>query len=403
MKRTIKDFIALDRKYGAPNYAPLPVVLTEGQGAVVWDVKGKRYLDFLSAYSALSHGHNHPKIIAAAKTQLSRLSLTSRAFHNTLLGPFLKSLCALTGQDKALLMNSGAEAVETAIKAMRLWGYRVKGIPRDKAEIIVCSDNFHGRTTTIVGFSSDRGSWDGFGPKTPGFRIIPYGDHEALKKAITQRTCGFLVEPIQGEAGVRLPPPGYLEQVRDITRRKRVLFAADEIQTGLGRTGKIFCVDHSGVKPDLIILGKALGGGIYPVSAVASSRAVMDLFTPGTHGSTFGGNPLACAVGMAALDTLIRENLPRKAAELGRRFMSKLETIRHPAIKEVRGQGLLIGLELNRPARPYCLELLRRGLLAKDTHTYTIRLAPPLVITRSLLDEAFTLIAGIFASDPKRR
>ncbi len=392
MKGKAGKYLLLERRYCAPNYQPLPVVLERGRGVHVWDVEGRRYLDFLSAYSALNQGHNHPRIVAAARAQLGRLALCSRAFHHDLLGPFLKRICGLTRQEMALPMNSGAEAVETAIKAMRCWGYRAKGIPRGRAEIMVCQGNFHGRTTTIVGFSSEPVSYRDFGPPTPGFKAIPYGSAEALERAITPNTCGLLVEPIQGEAGVRIPPAGYLKQARLICSRRKVLLCADEIQTGLGRTGRMFAVDHEGVKPDLIVLGKALSGGLYPVSAVASSREVLGLLTPGTHGSTFGGNPLACAIGMAALDVISSERLPKRAARLGAYFLERLKTLRHPGILEVRGRGLLIGLEFKRPARPFCERLMGLGLLAKETHETTVRLAPPLVITKAQLDLAFAAI-----------
>ncbi|HVC09906.1 MAG TPA: ornithine--oxo-acid transaminase [Elusimicrobiota bacterium] len=388
-----KRFIALDEKYGAHNYHPLPVVLQKGRGVFVWDVEGRRYFDMLSAYSALNQGHCHPKIAAAAKKQLGRLTLTSRAFHNDLMGLFLKKICEISGQDMALPMNSGAEAVETAIKAMRLWGYRKKKIAAGRAEIIVCANNFHGRTTTIVGFSSDPDSYSGFEPSTPGFKTIPYGSAAALKAAVTPDTCGFLVEPIQGEAGVKIPPEGYLREVRRICSESNVLFCADEIQTGLGRTGRMFCADHEGVKPDLVILGKALSGGFYPISALAGRSEVMGLFRPGTHGSTFGGNPLASAIGLAALDVLLREKLAFKADTLGAYFKSGLAALKHPDIKEVRGRGLLLALEMSRPVRSLCEILMKNGLLAKDTHENTVRFAPPLVIAKSQIDQALGIIA----------
>jgi len=388
-----RRFIALDEKYGARNYHPLPVVLQKGRGVFVWDVEGRRYFDMLSAYSALNQGHCHPKIAAAAKKQMGRLTLTSRAFHNDLMGLFLKKICELSAQDMALPMNSGAEAVETAIKAMRLWGYRKKAIAKGRAEIIVCANNFHGRTTTIVGFSSDPDSYSGFEPATPGFKVIPYGSAEALAAAIGPDTCGFLVEPIQGEAGVKIPPEGYLRDVRRACSENNVLFCADEIQTGLGRTGRMFCVDHEGVQPDLVILGKALSGGFYPISAVAGRRDVMGLFRPGTHGSTFGGNPLASAIGLAALDVLVREKLASKADKLGSYFKSRLAQLKHPAIKEVRGRGLLLALEMSRPVRTLCEILMKNGLLAKDTHENTIRFAPPLVITKPQINQALKIIA----------
>jgi ornithine--oxo-acid transaminase len=398
--KTLKT-IALADKYCAPNYHPLPVVVSRAKGPFVWDVEGKRYFDFLSAYSALNQGHNHPKIVAAAKAQLGRVTLTSRAFHNERMGPFLKLLCEVTGKERALPMNSGAEAVETAIKAMRLWGYRAKGVSPDKAEIIVCENNFHGRTTTIVGFSSDEASWDGFGPATPGFVKVPYGDVDALKDAINANTVGFLVEPIQGEAGVVIPPPGYLKKARKLCATYRVLFCADEIQTGLGRTGAMFACDRDGVVPDLYVLGKALSGGVYPVSAVAGDESVLGLFTPGTHGSTFGGNPLACAIGEAALRVVIDERLPKKAAELGALFLQQLKTLKHPLLKEARGRGLLLALEFDAPIRPLVEDLMKRGLLAKDTHEHTLRLAPPLVITKPQLDAAFRIIRDAVAAFPE--
>ncbi len=394
MSRLDQHFISLDRRYGAPNYHPLPIVLKKGKGVYVWDVNGKRYFDMLSAYSALNQGHNHPKIIAAAKTQLNHLTLTSRAFHNTLMGPLLKEICRLTKQDKAILMNSGAEAVETAIKAMRLWGYQVKKIPKDRAEIIVCRDNFHGRTTTIVGFSSDPNSYDGFGPKTPGFIEIKHGSIKSLQSAITPNTCGFLFEPLQGEAGVLIPPPGYLKEIRALCSKHNVLMCADEIQTGLGRTGKLFCCDHENVRADLVILGKALSGGLYPISAVAARSDIMDLFTAGKHGSTFGGNPLASSIGLAALKVIVREKLSQKAAATGEYFKSLLKTLKLDFIQEIRGRGLLIGVELKIPARPLCETLAKNGVLAKETHEKTIRFAPPLIITKAQIQEAFELIKG---------
>ncbi len=398
MNAKTRRSIALAERYGAHNYHPLPVVISRAKGVFVWDTEGKRYFDFLSAYSALNQGHGHPRLIAAAKAQLGRVTLTSRAFHNDRLGPFLKRLCGLTGTDRALPMNSGAEAVETAIKAMRLWGYRVKGVPRDKAEIVVCEGNFHGRTTTIVGFSSDPDARDGFGPATPGFKRVPYGDARALRRAIGPDTVGFLFEPIQGEAGVILPPPGWLKEVRRICSSKRVLMCADEIQTGLGRTGRLFACDRERVKPDLLILGKALSGGLYPVSALCGKNEVMRLFTPGTHGSTFGGNPLACAVSEAALEVLVRERLPARAERLGARLLGRLKTLRHPKLKEVRGRGLLLALEFTVPVRPMVVDLMRRGLLAKDTHANTMRLAPPLVITEVQADAAFRLVRDAVAA-----
>jgi ornithine--oxo-acid transaminase len=393
MDAKMKRFVSLNEKYTARNYAPLPVVLSRGKGIYAYDVHGRRYFDMLSAYSALNQGHLHPKITAAAKKQIGRLSLTSRAYHNDKMGPFLEKLCKLSKMDMAILMNSGAEAVETAIKSMRLWGYRVKGVPEDMAEIIVVTENFHGRTTTIVGFSTDPDSKLGFGPATPGFKTIAYDDPRALEEAITENTVGFLVEPIQGEAGVRIPAPGYLKEVRRICTERNILFCADEIQTGLGRTGKMFCVDHEGVRPDLLVLGKALSGGLYPVSAVIANKEVLGLYTPGTHGSTFGGNPLGCAIGFAALDVIIKEKLAKNSADMGELFLEKLSTLDHPLIREVRGQGLLLAIEFKKPiAKDFCKLLLKNGLLAKDTHDVTVRFAPPLIIKKAQIEAAFKIV-----------
>lgn len=393
-----RRFIAEADRYGAHNYHPLPVVLARGKGIYVWDVDGRRYMDFLSAYSALNQGHNHPSIVAAAKDQLGKLALTSRAFHNDRLGGFLNSLCALTGLDRALLMNSGAEGVETAIKAMRLWAYRVKGVPRDRAEIIVCDGNFHGRTTTIVGFSSDALSRDDFGPATPGFKRVPFGDIGAMERAITDNTAGILFEPIQGEAGVVIAPDGYLRDLRALAERRNVLLCADEIQTGLGRTGRMFACDHEGVRPDIFILGKALSGGLYPISAVVGRDDVMSLFSPGSHGSTFGGNPLACAIGAAALDVIIREKLPQKCAENGERMLAGLRAIKNPRVRDIRGRGLLIAIEFDEPARPYAEKLMAEGILAKETHERILRLAPPLIINRRQVDEALKILRSALAN-----
>jgi ornithine--oxo-acid transaminase len=391
-KRT-EHFIDLDLTYSAHNYAPLPVVLTRGKGVFVYDIEGRRYFDMLSAYSALNQGHQHPKILSAAKRQLGRLALTSRAFHNDRMGPFLQRLCRVAKTDKALPMNSGAEAVETAIKAMRLWGYRTKGIAKNKAEIIVAAENFHGRTTTIVGFSTDSGASDDFGPSMPGFKVIPYNDVKALERAITKNTCGFLIEPIQGEAGVIIPARGYLKKVAALCRKRKVLLCADEIQTGLGRTGALFCVDHEGVKPDLMTLGKALSGGMYPVSALVGRKEVLGLFQPGSHGSTYGGNPLASAIGLAALDVIVKEKLPQKAKTMGTYFLKRLTKLKHPLISTVRGAGLMLAIEFSEPiAKDFCKILMRKGVLAKDTHQTTVRFAPPLVITRSQVDAAFKKI-----------
>ncbi len=399
MSAKAQKFIDADFLYGARNYAPLPVVLERGKGAYVWDVGGTRYLDFLSAYSALNQGHCHPRIAAAAKAQLGKLTLTSRAFHNPLMGRFLREVCAVTGLPKAIPMNSGAEAVETAIKAMRLWGYRRKDIRPNQAEIVVMRNNFHGRTTTIVGFSSDPDAYEGFGPATPGFVHVNYGSFEDLEAAVSERTCGVLVEPIQGEAGVRMPPDGYLRRVRDLCSRRNVLLCADEIQTGLGRTGRMFAVEHEGVRPDLMILGKALSGGYYPISAVAGQEDVLSLFLPGTHGSTFGGNPLASAIGLAALDVIKREKLPARAEKLGARFLQKLKSLEDPRILEVRGRGLLLAVEFKQPfAKDFCKALMKNGVLAKDTHQTTVRFAPPLVITQQQLDAGFAAIQKTLAN-----
>lgn len=393
-----ETIIERDFTFGARNYSPVPVVLTRGEGVFVWDVEGRRYFDMLSAYSALNQGHGHPRIVAAAKAQMERLCLTSRAFHNDVMHRFLEKVCALTGFQKALPMNSGAEAVETAIKAMRRWGYQVKLIPQDQAEIIVCAENFHGRTTTIVGFSTDPDSYEGFGPATPGFRIIPYDDPEALEAAITDNTCGFMVEPIQGEAGVKVPAPDYLSRVRQICTRHRIIFCADEIQTGLGRTGRMFCFEHAGIRPDLVILGKALSGGLYPVSAIACDDDIMQVFQPGTHGSTYGGNPLACAIGIAALDVLLDERLAEKAETVGAYFLSQLRALVHPRLKEARGLGLLTAIEFNAPiAKQFCKKLKQHGVLAKDTHAVTVRFAPPLIITREQIDQALEGIRAALA------
>jgi ornithine--oxo-acid transaminase len=382
-------------KFSANNYKPLPVVIEKGEGAWVWDVDGKRYLDCLSAYSALNQGHRHPKIVAAAKAQLDRLTLTSRAFHNDQMGPFLRDVCELTGFARALPMNSGAEAVETALKAARKWGYRVKGVPEGKAEIITCSGNFHGRTITIISFSSEAQYQDGFGPLTPGFVTVAYGDADAIEHAITKHTVAVLVEPLQGEGGVIVPPAGYLKRIRDICTRHHVLFVADEIQTGLGRAGKMFACEWEGVRPDAMILGKALSGGLYPVSAFVADEEVMGVFSPGDHGSTFGGNPLGAAIGRAALRVLKEEKLAECARELGDWFMSELRRITSPHVKEVRGRGLLIGVELDGPARPYCEALMERGILAKETHDLVVRFAPPLVIARADLEWALPRIAEV--------
>ncbi len=395
-----KDFIELDEHYGAHNYHPIPVVITEAKGVWVFDPEGKKYLDCLSAYSAVNQGHLHPKIVKAIEEQMTRVALTSRAFHNDRMGLFLKHLLEICGEgfDMALPMNTGAEAVETALKMTRKWGYDVKGIEEDKAEIIVCENNFHGRTTTIVGFSTDPDANTGFGPFTPGFKIIPYNDIEALEKAITPNTVGFMVEPIQGEAGVIVPKEGYLQKVREICTKNNILMILDEIQTGFCRTGKMFCHQHEGIIPDVMTLGKALGGGLLPVSAVVSRKEIMKVFTPGSHGSTFGGFPLACAAGDAALDVLVEEKLDERARDLGNLFLNKLKEIDHPRIKEVRGKGLLTAIELNEKARPFTQQLIDKGILAKETHDYAIRFAPPLVIKEKEILWAVNIIKEILES-----
>lgn len=390
-----KEIIEKTDLYGANNYKPLPIVISKAEGVWVEDPEGNRYMDMLSAYSALNQGHRHPKIIQALKEQADRITLTSRAFHNDQLGTFYEKLSKLTGKNMILPMNTGAEAVETAVKAARRWAYSVKKVADNQAEIIVCSGNFHGRTTTVVSFSSDEEYRRGFGPFTPGFRIIPYGDLEALKQAITPNTAAFLVEPIQGEAGIIIPPAGYLQGAYDICKDNQVLFITDEIQTGLGRTGKMFACDWENVKPDMYVLGKALGGGVMPISAVAADREILGVFEPGTHGSTFGGNPLACAVANAAMDVIEDEALVDKSRQLGEYFLEQLRQIQNPAIKQVRGRGLFIGVELHEQARPYCERLKDAGLLCKETHETTIRFAPPLVITKQELDWAIERIRQV--------
>ncbi|WP_419861631.1 ornithine--oxo-acid transaminase [Candidatus Palauibacter sp.] len=392
------DYISQVDKWSAHNYHPLPVVLERGEGEWVWDVEGRKYLDMLSAYSAVNQGHRHPRIIEALRAQAEKLTLTSRAFHNDRMGPFLQKLCEMTGFERALPMNTGAEGVETAIKAARKWGYTVKGVAEDRAEIIVCEQNFHGRTTTIVGFSSDEGSTFGFGPFTPGFVSIPYGDADALEAAITENTVGFLVEPIQGEAGVVVPPDGFYARTLEICRANDVLMINDEIQTGLGRTGKLFCADWEGDRGDIMIVGKALGGGVFPVSGILANSEIMDVFHPGDHGSTFGGNPLGAAVGMAALDVIRDEDLVGRSNELGSWFKRELESIDSPHVDHVRGRGLFIGVVIrdeSGDARPFCEELQARGILAKETHEQVIRFAPPLTIEKASLEWALEHIAEV--------
>jgi ornithine--oxo-acid transaminase len=392
---TTASLIELEERYGARNYHPLDVVLERGEGAYVWDIEGRRYLDFLSAYSALNQGHCHPRIRAALVEQSARLTLTSRAFRNDRLPLLLERLHELTGLDLSLPMNSGAEAVETAIKAARKWGYEVKHIPPGRAQIVVCRNNFHGRTVSIVSFSTEPQYRAGFGPFTPGFVVVPFGDAAALKAAITPDTCAFLVEPIQGEAGIVVPPDGYLREVERICREEHVLLIVDEIQSGLGRAGRLFAFQHEGIRPDAIVIGKALGGGFYPVSAVAASREVLGVFRPGDHGSTFGGNPLACAVALAALDVIVEERLPERSARLGARLLEAVRGFRSPIVREVRGRGLWVGVELTVPARPYCEALKARGLLCKDTRETVIRLAPPLVIDEADLEWAIDQLRAV--------
>jgi ornithine--oxo-acid transaminase len=396
-----RDLIEIEDRWGAHNYRPLDVVIDHASGVWAYDIHGKRYMDCLSAYSALNQGHCHPRILQAFQEQAARVTLTSRAFRNDQLPPFVQELARLCGMEMVLPMNTGVEAVESAIKAVRRWGYSRKGIPHGEAEIIVCENNFHGRTTTVIGFSSEPLYRDGFGPFTPGFVTIPFGDAEALADAITPNTCAFLFEPIQCEAGILIPPDGYLRDVAGICRSERVLMAADEIQTGLGRTGCMLACEYEGVQPDLYILGKALSGGMYPVSAVVSSSEILGVFRPGSHGSTYGGNPLACAVARAALRVIEDERLADRSAEMGAWLLYELKKIRHPHIKEIRGRGLLIGIELMVPARTYCERLKDLGLLCKETHDYVIRLAPPLIVSQEDLAWAAEQVRRAFEEQPK--
>ena len=401
MTLTASNLIDVEARLGAHNYEPLDVVLVRGEGVWVWDADGKRYLDCLSAYSALNQGHCHPKILAAMQEQAKRLTLTSRAFRNDQLALLYEDLARLTGAHKILPMNSGAEAVESAIKAVRKWGYEVKGVPTDRAEIIVCSNNFHGRTLGIIGFSTDPDARGGFGPFAPGFRVVPFGDFDAFAAAVNDNTVAFLVEPIQGEAGVIIPPSGYFARVRALCSESNVMLILDEIQTGLGRTGKLLAEEHEGIEADVTLIGKALSGGFYPVSAVLSNSEVLGVLKPGQHGSTFGGNPLACAVARMALKVLIEEGMIENAARQGAHFKARLEDLRSNVVREVRGRGLMLAVELQREAggaRRYC-ELLRdRGLLAKDTHEHTIRIAPPLPITRDDVDWACEIFGQVLAA-----
>lgn len=392
MIQTSEQVIEQTEKYGARNYLPLPIVIHKAEGVWVEDPEGNRYMDFLSAYSAVNQGHRHPKIVEALIEQANKVTLTSRAFHNDQLGPWYEKICKLTNKEMALPMNTGAEAVETAIKTARRWAYDIKGIEKDKAEIIACEGNFHGRTMTAISLSSEKEYQRGFGPLLPGIKLIPYGDIDALKEAINENTAGFLLEPIQGEAGINVPPEGFLEEAYNICKEHNVLFIADEIQAGLGRSGKFLASDWENVEPDIIILGKALGGGVFPISCVVANEDILGVFNPGSHGSTFGGNPLACAVSVAALDVLVEENLAERAIELGDYLQSELRKINNPIIKEVRGKGLFIGMELTESARPYCEQLMDEGLLCKETHDNVIRFAPPLVITKEEIDWALERI-----------
>lgn len=393
----MNQYIDREQKVGAHNYEPLPVVLTRGEGVYVWDDKGNRYLDMMSAYSAVSHGHCHPKLVHALTEQAKTLAIVSRAFYTDKLGAFLEKACELTGLDRALPMNTGAEAVETALKAARKWAYTVKKVPQDKAEIITCNNNFHGRTIAIVGMSTEPQYRSGFGPFPAGFKQIPFGDANALEQAITPNTAAFLVEPIQGEGGIIVPPAGYLKKCAEICRKHNVLLICDEIQTGLGRTGRFLASDYDEVKPDCLVLGKALGGGLMPVSLFLCRKEVMDVFTPGDHGSTFGGNPIAAAVGLTALNVLLEENLITHAKELGEYLMAQLRALKSPLIKDVRGKGLLIGVEIipEYSARELCLKLLNFGILSKETHGTVIRLAPPLVITKAQVDQVVSAISEV--------
>jgi ornithine--oxo-acid transaminase len=392
-----EELIEQTQKYGANNYHPLPIVISRAEGVWVEDPEGNKYMDMLSAYSAVNQGHRHPKIIQALKDQADRVTLTSRAFHNDQLGPWYEKICKLTKKEMALPMNTGAEAVETAVKAARRWSYDVKGVPEDQAEIIACTGNFHGRTMTAVSLSSEAEYKRGFGPMLPGIKLIPYGDLEALKLAITPNTAAFLIEPIQGEAGIVIPPEGFMKAAFELCKLNNVLFIADEIQAGLARTGKMFACEWEGIQPDMYILGKALGGGVFPISCVVANHDILGVFNPGSHGSTFGGNPLACAVSLAAIDVLVDEKLADKSLELGQYFVSKLKEIQNPRIKEVRGRGLFIGVELTEPARKYCEQLKEEGLLCKETHDTVIRFAPPLIISRDELDWAIERINKVLS------
>lgn len=395
MQQTSEQVIKKTETYGAKNYHPLPVVISKAEGVWVEDLEGNRYMDMLSAYSAVNQGHRHPKIIKALKKQADAVTLTSRAFHSDQLGPWYEKICKLTNKEMALPMNTGAEAVETAIKTARRWAYDVKGVPENKAEIIACEGNFHGRTMTAVSLSSEEEYKRGFGPMLPGIKIIPYGDIDALKAAINENTAGFLFEPIQGEAGIIIPPEGFLKEAYDVCRENNVLYIADEIQAGLARTGKMFACDWEHVTPDIFILGKALGGGVLPISCIVADRDILGVFEPGSHGSTFGGNPLACAVSIASLEVLEEEKLAERSLKLGTYMLEELKKINNPIIKEIRGKGLLVGVELHEPARPYCEALKEKGLLCKETHKNVIRFAPPLIIKKEDLMRAIEQIKNV--------
>lgn len=391
------DIISITEKFGANNYHPLPIVISKAEGVWVEDPEGNKYMDMLSAYSAVNQGHRHPKIIQALKDQADKITLTSRAFHNDQLGPWYEKMATLTNKNMVLPMNTGAEAVETAVKAVRRWAYDVKGVPVNQAEIIVCEDNFHGRTMTAVSMSSSEEYQQGFGPMLPGIKVIPYGSIEALKGAITPNTAAFIFEPIQGEAGINIPTEGFLSEAYDVCKANNVLYVADEIQAGLGRSGKLFACDWENVEPDMYILGKALGGGVFPISCVAANKDILGVFNPGSHGSTFGGNPLACAVSIASLEVLEEEKLVQRSFDLGNYMMEELRTIDNPIIKEVRGRGLFIGVELTEAARPYCEKLKEEGLLCKETHETVIRFAPPLVISKEDLDWAIGKVKQVLS------
>jgi ornithine--oxo-acid transaminase len=395
MTTMTEGLIEQTEKYGAKNYYPLPIVISKAEGVWVEDPEGNKYMDMLSAYSAVNQGHRHPKIIQALKDQADRVTLTSRAFHNDQLGPWYEKLARITKKEMALPMNTGAEAVETAIKTVRRWGYNVKGIAENQAEIIACTGNFHGRTMSAVSLSSESEYKKGFGPMLPGIKLIPYGDIEALREAITPNTAAFLLEPIQGEAGIVIPPAGFLKEAFNLCKEQNVLFVADEIQAGLGRSGKMFACDWENVVPDMYILGKALGGGVFPISCVVADKEILGVFNPGSHGSTFGGNPMACAVSIASLDVLEEEKLVERSLELGNYFVERLKEINNPIIKDIRGRGLFIGVELHEEARPYCEALKETGLLCKETHDTVIRFAPPLIITNEELDWAIELIQRV--------